>query len=298
LRSSNQIESENRRAGRLARLGHLLDVNNLLETFRDFQLVDLQRSKKTAYEKVYYIRKFLAQLDKRLVDVTREDVRGYLKKLNRSSSATYKNTLAALKVFFRDFLDMPHVVETFRFPRGSFKPKHIPTKEDLQRFYEAIESPKMKALFLMYATTGLRRNEVLPLTPQNIDFTKRMVTPNNHKGKTKQSWISFFNSEAEKILMEYLSVKKPSRSLRLFPMPRNEERQLWKTAREKTGLKITPRCLREWFCCEMVQNGVSDAYVDAFCGRTPRSILARYYLDYSPERLKKIYDRANLKVLS
>jgi len=44
--------------------------------------------------------------------------------------------------------------------------------------------------------------------------------------------------------------------------------------------------------------GVQDRYVDAFCGRTPKSVLARHYSDYSPETLKEIYDEAGLKVLS
>ncbi|MBT8172314.1 hypothetical protein KJN74_05540 [Candidatus Bathyarchaeota archaeon] len=43
--------------------------------------------------------------------------------------------------------------------------------------------------------------------------------------------------------------------------------------------------------------GVPDRYVDAFCGRTPKSVLARHYTDYNPERLKKIYEKANLKIL-
>jgi intergrase/recombinase len=47
----------------------------------------------------------------------------------------------------------------------------------------------------------------------------------------------------------------------------------------------------------MVAKGVSDSYVDAFCGRIPRSILARHYLDYSQEKLKTIYDKADLRVL-
>ena len=34
--------------------------------------------------------------------------------------------------------------------------------------------------------------------------------------------------------------------------------------------------------------------VDAFCGRTQKSILIRHYPDLSPERLKKNYDKANL----
>jgi intergrase/recombinase len=38
--------------------------------------------------------------------------------------------------------------------------------------------------------------------------------------------------------------------------------------------------------------GVPDRYVDAFCGRVPQSVLARHYTDFSPERLKEIYDQA------
>ncbi|GAG46911.1 unnamed protein product, partial [marine sediment metagenome] len=39
-------------------------------------------------------------------------------------------------------------------------------------------------------------------------------------------------------------------------------------------------------------------YINSFYDSTPKSILARYYTDYSSERLKKIYDKANIKVLS
>ena len=44
--------------------------------------------------------------------------------------------------------------------------------------------------------------------------------------------------------------------------------------------------------------GVPGRYVDAFCGLVPQSILARHYTDFSPERLKEIYDQAGLKILS
>ena len=52
-----------------------------------------------------------------------------------------------------------------------------------------------------------------------------------------------------------------------------------------------------WFCNEMGKLGVADRYIDASCGRVPRTILGRHYTDYSPERLKEIYEKANLKVL-
>jgi intergrase/recombinase len=81
-------------------------------------------------------------------------------------------------------------------------------------------------------------------------------------------------------------------------MARNKLTKLWKPTRVKTGLNITPQRLREWFCIEMAELGVQDRFIDAFCGRTPKSILARHYTDYSPERLKRIYDKAGLSVFS
>jgi integrase len=246
--------------------------------------VDLRRSEKTAYEHTYYIRRFLNELLKPVESVTVEDIRSYLKNL-KISSAQYKNILMALKVFFRDFSKMPEVVASFKFPHQVFKPKQILNKEQVVQFHRCLETAKERALFMLYATTGLRRDEILSLKPEDIDFDKRMITPNNHNGETKKSWVSFYNEEAEKTLKEYLATKKPSRSQRLFPMQRDEVVELWKSAREKTGIDITPQKLRQWFCSEMLGLGVSETYVDAFCGRVPKSVLARHYTDFSHGRL-------------
>ena len=45
-------------------------------------------------------------------------------------------------------------------------------------------------------------------------------------------------------------------------------------------------------------NPLSFSYINAFCGRTPKSVLARHYLDYSPEKMRKICEKADLKVLT
>jgi integrase/recombinase XerD len=274
-----------------------LPTETLLTRFREFLKVDLRRSDKTAYEHTYYIKKFLNELAVPIEQATAEDIRKYLKSLSNASSAKYKNILMALKVFFRDFLKAPETVSSFKFPHQVFKPKQILSKEQLQQFYQSLETKKEKALFMLYATTGLRRDEILSLKPENIDFQKRMITPNNHESETKKSWASFYNEEAEIVVREYLATKKPSRSQRLFPMQRDEVVELWKPAREKTGIDITPQKLRQWFCSEMMRLGVSETYVDAFCGRVPKSVLARHYTDFSPKRLEDIYEKANLDCL-
>jgi len=83
----------------------------------------------------------------------------------------------------------------------------------------------------------------------------------------------------------------------LFNVSDRQYKKLWKSAQRKLGLHITAKRLRDWFCCEMGNLGVSYRYIDAFCGRTPKSVLARNYTDYNPEMLKIIYEKANLKVL-
>jgi integrase len=170
--------------------------NELLDRFRDFQIVDLRRSKRTAYEKVWFIKRLLKAVGKEPTSISRDDLRGYLKSLEKYSVSHYKNALMALKVFFRDFLELPEVVASFKFPHQVFKPKQIVSKEQLKQFYKCLETPKERALFMLYATTGLRREEILSLKPENIDFDKRMITPNNHNGETKKPWVSFYNEEA------------------------------------------------------------------------------------------------------
>ena len=109
--------------------------------------------------------------------------------------------------------------------------------------------------------------------------------------------MSFFNQEAKERLVAYLNSRTDDEP-RLFRISYKTFFKTWKDTRIKTGLDISPRMLRDWFCVEMGELGVQDRYVDAFCGRVPKSILARHYTDYSPQRLKRIYDKAGLTVLS
>jgi len=69
----------------------------------------------------------------------------------------------------------------------------------------------------------------------------------------------------------------------------------FKKTADKTGIHIYPHLLRSVFAREISKAGVQDRYIDALCGRVPQSVLARHYSDYSPEVLKEIYEKANLR---
>ena len=267
-----------------------------LDDFHEFLCIDLQLNEKTVKDHVRQMKRFFQSCNIEPVNVTKKDLRKYLSDFRDKSSYSYKNVLSALKRFFRDYMNMKHVVEGFRFPKKSFKPNIVPNKEEINKFYYAIDGLRARALFVLYASSGLRKNEVLSLKIEDIDFKKRIIIPNSHNGETKKAWLSFFNNETEIILRQYIESRTDSNP-KLFPICKDNYHKAWREAREKTSISITPRVLRQWFCSEMGRLGVPDRYVDAFCGRTPKSVLARHYTDYSPRKLKEIYDKAELTVL-
>ena len=210
------------------------------------------------------------------------------------SDGKRSNVIGALRVFFREFCDR-EVMEAFTLPSSRTAPTDVPSKGDLQTFYEAIENPKYEALFLFAATSGLRSGELLGLTMGDIDEAKRMIVPEK-ESSTKQTWVTFYNEEAEQAFKRFKPDRDPDDE-RVFQTVKQPASRKFRQISEATGVKVTVQMLRRWFATEMSRCGVDAKYIDAFCGRTKSSVLEKHYLDYSPEHLKEIYDEAGITVL-
>ncbi len=269
------------------------DVNISLNDFEKFLCVQKLLSRRTVESHLINIKGFLRHVNKPVSQITPHDVQEFLGHIKETKSpGTYRNYLSALKVFFRDFIKRDDLVNDYKFPRQIIKPKTIPSQKDILLFYNSLSSARDKALFLMLATSGLRVSEVISLSRSDIDFKNRMIIPRLHTGQTKQSYIAFYNGECEKVLMEYLSTNNHKQ---IFTFNRDRVSRIFKLNSRMTGISITPQDLRSVFAREMSLRGVPDRYIDAFCGRVPQSVLAKHYSDFSPEILKQIYDKANLR---
>jgi len=249
----------------------------------------------------FNIARFLEWLGNR--EVTTDMLRDYLDPYRAKDPDTYANQLKSLKVFFRDFLGRPDLVATFKFPGKGVEMKTIPGKDKLRVFYNTLLKLDLRlaCAFLLWATSGWRRQEVLKLHREDVDLKKRIMNHRVKSTSTKGRLIGCFNEEAQDVLRTYLASRTDDNP-KLLPISEKTFRRLWHQAAESCGFMIQPQILREWFCEEMGNlprsRRVEDRYIDAFCGRVPRSVLAKHYTDYAPEKLKRVYDRARLKVLS
>lgn len=235
----------------------------------------------------------------RLEKITEEDLKLWVAEVENPNTKAYR--IKFLKHFFR-WLGREDLVAGLKYPPRPFNPPRVPSRKQLQEFFEVLN--RSRVLFLLLASSGLRRGEAFNLRASSLNFEMDkdvvVIYPEQHAGITKRSWITFANSEAKDFLQEYIKGYVNSRSEPIFPPSKwiSLIRREWGKAAKKTGIKINPHLLRKWFCTELATKGVPSHYIDAFCGRVPQTILARHYTDYSPQKLLQIYKQANLKVLS
>ncbi len=271
-----------------------VSTDEILDDYRQFATGVLDRSEGTVQLHTRYIGRLLEHANKPPSHISQDNMTSYISSEGDISNATRMNIIGALRVFFRDFLDR-EVMDAFEMPSKTTKPTDVPSKDDLQTFYQALENPKYKALFLVAATSGLRSSELTELRMSDTDEEKRMLVPEK-ESSTKQSWLTFYNEEAAEALEEYKPERKPDDD-RLFQTTKDPANRKFRHVSEEVGVKITIQKLRRWFATEMSRCGVDAKYIDAFAGRTPSSVLEKHYLDYSPEHLKEMYDEAGITVL-
>jgi len=224
--------------------------------------------------------------------ISYETIGAYLKSYLGKASKTYNGQLTSLRRFVRDYLNRSMLIASFKMcPVDEIPRTEAPTKKQVRRGFKAQRDTRAKAIYLFTATSGLRKGEILELTKDKINAKLRTVIP-QHFTRSKRSGVTFYNEEAGEWLRKYNEERNGDNDPRVFVISDRKWREIWRRA------GLTSKELRVWFSTEMGELGVPDRYVDVFQGRAPRGVLAKHYTGKGLERLKRIYDKANLKVLA
>ncbi|MBI1828786.1 MAG: site-specific integrase [Thaumarchaeota archaeon] len=267
----------------------ITDFDSSVAAYEIFAKEDLKLEQITINNQKSAIQSFL---DHSSGKINKETVKDYL---DSNDSPSWKtNHTKALRRYVRDFLKLGRWMEDFDFAKARIKTKEVPSDKQIVEFLNSLPY-EVQIIFLVLHNSGLRIGEVLSLRVCDIDFEKNMIDASNiHQGTTKSSWVSFITKQTSAFLQDYLQNSAcdfSDQNSKLFSLSARSVQQAFKDASCELGFDLNPHLLRTVFAEKCTQAGIDKRYIEAFCGRTPKTILAKNYTDYSPNALRQQYDK-------
>lgn len=271
----------------------ITNYENSIESFQDFAKNNLKLEPITIKNYSQIILKFLNH-SKGIIN--QNTVKSFFDSNNSDSSKS--NHLKALRKYTRDFLKLGNWIEDFKFENNSkVKIKNIPDDSQLSKFYNLLPTEEIRLIFLILHNSGLRIGEVLDLKVYNVDTLVGLVDASElHQGETKHSWFSCITHQTCALLDKFVEKNfdyedgEDMKSL-LFSTPTRTVQQAFKDASEQLGIEIHPHLLRTVFADRCTKSGIKDKYIDAFCGRISKGILAKHYTAYSEDAMVEVYEK-------
>lgn len=271
----------------------IADFDESVKQFRDFAKDHLRLEQITIKNYSQIILKFLNH-SKGVIN--QDTVKSFLDSNEFLSSKS--NHLKALRKYVRDFLKLGNWIEDFKFENNSqIKIKNIPSDHQLEQFYNLLSNEQTKLIFLFLHNSGLRIGEILKLRVRDVDVISCAIDATNiHDGATKHSWISFITGQTLSLFESHIASNFDENDenhlgLLLFSVPKRTVQQAFKNASDELRFSINPHLLRTVFADRCTKAGIKDKYIDAFCGRISRGVLAKHYTAYSEDALYDEYQK-------
>ena len=288
--------------------------------FEDCHIQDLADRTITNY--VYILRTFQDWLHGRglgLMDVEKGVLVAYIKYLRDGRNChhkTVKNCLSAISSFyeylvFEERLHLNPVPGVRKRYLHRFKLQDRPGErklisvKDMTLLVNSITEPRDKAIILLLAKTGIRRNELVGIDMDDIDWMNRSI---RLKPRAKRSnCVVYFDEETHRVLaanwkrrqkMEHVTTKAFFVNSRFQRLNRSGVYNLvvyWAT---QVGLHdphsprmedhFTPHCCRHWFTTHLRRAGMDREFIKELRGDARREAIDVYdHIEH--DELKKEY---------
>ena len=268
---------------------HKLDNQTLLKQFLSAKTVEGCSNKTIKYYKIT-LEKLLKTLNKKIENITTQDLRTYLQKYKNTRNTT-KTTIDNMRRIFSSFftwleeedyiLKNPtkriHKIKTGRTIKETL------TDENLETLRDNCNNTRDQAILELLISTGIRVGELVNLNQQDINLQERECKV---LGKGESERIVYFNAKTKITLQKYLnnrtdtnpalfvSHKKPHTRLGITGI----EKTLQKLGQKTNINKVHPHKFRRTLATNAINKGMPIEQVQKLLGHQQIDTTLQYAL--------------------
>ncbi|AKB51752.1 Site-specific recombinase [Methanosarcina barkeri str. Wiesmoor] len=262
-------------------------------------------------------------LSRHSIEISPEVLKSFLVHIRDEKNfapSTVENYFAALSSFF-DYLEyegvQKNIVPQFRkrylryYKEQRHEERQLISLEQMRALIDSTEWIGFKAMFIFFAKTGIRRQELIDLDLQDLYLSKNYAILKPHAKRSNR--IVFFDNECSQVLQEWITWRQNKRpkvhSKALFlgvkgdrinrdtvydATTQHAERLGFHNPQGKLNEKFTPHCFRHFFTTWMRRSGCPRSIIQELRGDSRKEAIDIYdhitqaelkesYLKYVPQ---------------
>lgn len=242
-------------------------------------------SPKTCKEYVRCARVFVAYHRRPPEEMGEREIREFLLYLRldkKLSTASCKMHVAAIKFLYDTTLARPEVIARIPWPKVEQTLPDILSGTEVERLFEAVESPKYRAVLMTTYGTGLRLQEVCKLEVGDIDSGRMLI--HVRQGKGRRDRYVMLPERILLVLRRYWATERPAKPF-LFPgrepdtcVSTSAVQDTVRAAAKKAGIskRVTPHVLRHTFATHLLELGTDVRVIQMLLGHRSVQTTMRY----------------------
>jgi len=239
-------------------------------------------SKETMKAYEFHNRSFLKLIHKSPREVTKNDIKDYVRMLIRKGyeRATINLTISALKFYYKQVLSRTFQVERLRTQKKLFSVLSI---GEVERLFASAKNEKHMILLKFLYYTYARLSEVINLKCSDIDFERSQIHIKSGKGRKDR--LITISPEYHLELKEYVSTSEPESYVFSTMNGKYSKRSIQKicsTYAKKADISknITPHTLRRTFATHLIEKNIHIYKLSKLMGHSSTNT-TEGYLSYA-----------------
>ena len=285
--------------------------NELISKYLDYLKYERKLSDNTieSYKENLYV--FNTKMkEKKMLDITADDIKIFLKKEGEKSSKTRAHYITVLNNFY-SFLIKEEIInvnpiETIKQPKIEKKLPDYLTEDEVDKLLNIVLNDsydyRNKAMLETLYGTGIRISELINIKLSDIDFSECFI---RITGKGSKDRIVPFNDVCKEYLEKYINEyrndllkNKDSEYVFINNLSNKISRQgFFKILKQiciKQGISknVSPHLLRHSFATHLLNNGADLRIIQELLGHSDLST-TQIYTEVLNEKLKKEYEESH-----